>query len=159
MKKISLLFLLSLPLIASRCADHALQPVQKVEATLLGINEVPAVTTQASGKFTGTFDPNTKMLKFNLSYTGLSPVAGHIHSGAAGTNGPVVIPFLSVATSPIAYEVILTDAQVTGLQTNNLYTNLHTPMYPGGEIRAGHCAIRNWLTADRERQISYPIID
>jgi hypothetical protein len=140
MKKISLLFLLSLPLIASRCADHDLPTVQKVEATLSGTNEVPAVITQASGKFTGTFDPNTKVLKFSLNYMGLTPVAGHIHSGAAGMNGPVTIPFPSVATSPILYEVVLTDAQVTGLQTNNLYTNLHTPMYPGGEIR-GQLAI------------------
>lgn len=140
MKKISLLFILSLPLIASQCADHALQPIQKVEATLSGTNEVPAVPTQASGKFTGTFDPNTKMLKFSLSYTGLTPSAGHIHSAPAGSNGPVIIPFPSVATSPIVYEVILTDAQVTGLRTNNLYTNLHTPMYAAGEIR-GQLAI------------------
>ena len=140
MKKISLLFLLFLPLIALRCADHDLPPVQKVEATLLGTNEVPVVATQASGKFTGTFDPNTKKLKFSVNYAGLIPTAGHIHAGAAGMNRPVVIPFPSVATSPIIYEVILTDAQVTGLQTNNLYTNLHTPMHPGGEIR-GQLAI------------------
>jgi hypothetical protein len=64
--------------------------------------------------FSASFDRNTKMLKFSLSFTGLIPTAGHIHSGTAGANGPVVIPFPSVATSPIVYEVILTDAQMTG---------------------------------------------
>ncbi|TLV02482.1 CHRD domain-containing protein [Dyadobacter luticola] len=140
MKKFTLLFLFLLPLIALKCDDHDLPAIQKVETTLSGANEVPANNTQASGKFSGTFDPTTKLLKFSLTYTGLVPTAGHIHTGAAGTNGPVTIPFLSVATSPIVYEVALTDAQVTALQTGNLYTNLHTPMYPGGEIR-GQLAI------------------
>ena len=137
MRKLSLLMSLSVLLFAAQCADHPDNPLPdlKVETTLSGANENPALTTSATGKFTGTLNQQTRLLKFTLTFSSLTPSAGHIHSGAVGVNGPVIIPFPSLTTSPYSYEVVLTPAQVDLLKTNMLYTNLHTPANPGGEIR------------------------
>ena len=137
MRKLSLLISLSVLLFAAQCADHPDNPLPdlKVETTLSGANENPALTTNATGKFMGTLNQQTRLLKFTLTFSGLTPSAGHIHSGAVGVNGPVIIPFPLLATSPYSYEVVLTPAQVDLLKTNMLYTNLHTPANPGGEIR------------------------
>ena len=142
MRKLSLLMFLFVLFIAAQCADHPNNPLPdlKVETTLSGANENPPVTTNATGKFVGTLNQETRLLKFTLTFSGITPNAGHIHSGAVGVNGPVIIPFPSLATSPYSYEVVLTTAQVDLLKTNMLYTNLHTPVYPGGEIR-GQLAI------------------
>lgn len=142
MKRISLLLMLFVVLVAARCQDHENPqlPDLKVETVLSGANEVPAAPTSATGKFSGILNQQTRLLKFTINYSGLVPTAGHIHRGAAGTNGPVIIPFPSVATSPIVYEVVLTPTQLDDLKNNLLYTNLHTPAFPGGEIR-GQLAI------------------
>ena len=112
----------------------------KVTGKLSGASEVPAAKSSASGTFSGVLNPETRVLKFTLTYSGITPSAGHIHKGAAGANGPVVIPFTSVAKSPVTQEVTLTPEQLTDLKTNLLYTNLHTAAFPGGEIR-GQLAI------------------
>ena len=122
---------------AAQCADHPNTPLPdlKVEATLSGANENPPVSTNATGKFVGTLNQETRLLKFTLTFSGITPSAGHIHSGAVGVNGPIIIPFPLLTTSPYSYEVVLTTAQVDLLKTNMLYTNLHTPVNPAGEIR------------------------
>ena len=137
MKKLSFLMLLFVLFFAAQCADHPNTPLPdlKVETILSGANENPAVTTNATGKFVGTLNQETRLLKFTLTFSGITPSAGHIHSGAVGVNGPVIIPFPLLTTSPYSYEVVLTPAQVDLLKTNMLYTNLHTPANPGGEIR------------------------
>lgn len=137
MKKLSLLMVSFVLFFAAQCADHPNNqlPDLKVETTLSGANENPPLTTNATGKFVGTLNQETRLLKFTLTFSGITPNAGHIHSGAVGVNGPVIIPFPSLTTSPYSYEVVLTTAQVDLLKTNMLYTNLHTPVNPGGEIR------------------------
>ena len=137
MKQISLLMLVMVALIAAKCQDHQnpALPDLKVVTTLSGSNEVPARQTSASGSVSGTLNQNTRVLSFAVNFSGLTPVAGHIHKGAAGTNGPVIIPFHSVASSPIIHEVTLTEEQVADLKANLHYVNLHTAAYPGGEIR------------------------
>ena len=137
MKKLSFLMLLFVLFFAAQCADHPNTPLPdlKVETTLSGANENPLVSTNATGKFVGTLNQETRLLKFTLTFSGITPSAGHIHSGAVGVNGPVIIPFPLLTTSPYSYEVVLTPAQVDLLKTNMLYTNLHTPVNPAGEIR------------------------
>ncbi len=98
--------------------------------------EVPPNASTGSGRATVALDRTTRVLTWSVAYGGLTgPVTGaHIHNGAAGTNGPVVVPF-TVTPSPITGSTTLTDAQVQQLTAGTWYVNLHTAAHPGGEIR------------------------
>jgi hypothetical protein len=67
-------------------------------------------------------------------------VLAHIHQGAANTNGPVVFDKTGGAggkscTWTIPAGSRLTLAQVTALQKNGPYFEVHSTTFPGGEIR------------------------
>jgi hypothetical protein len=69
-------------------------------ATLTGGDEVPARTTQASGTATFTLNKAGTEIKYRIIVHGIENVtAAHIHTGAAGVNGPPVA-FLFGPTAP-----------------------------------------------------------
>lgn len=108
-----------------------------VTARLSGAAEAPPVSTQAEGDFEGRFDPATRVLRYKVTYKGLSgpATAAHIHGPAMpGQNAGVVIPFKSAA-SPISGEATLTEAQAADLTAGKLYVNVHTAANPDGEVR------------------------
>lgn len=113
----------------------AAAPMQ-VTGTFSGANEVPAVTTSATGNVSATYTKSTKTLTYTVTYAGLTPTAGHFHIGAPGVAGPVVITFPYLAYSPITGSTLLTQLQEDALLAGNMYANLHTSANSGGEIRA-----------------------
>jgi hypothetical protein len=109
----------------------------KLTASLSGAAEKPIPNASAAtGAFVGVVDPTTRVLSYTVTYSGLSPVAGHLHRvNAANGTGPVEIPFASL-TSPIIGTTILTTAtRVDSLLNGFYYANLHTAVFPAGEIR------------------------
>ncbi len=142
-KTASILLLLAGTLTFAACDsnDDDTPPTDPNKATFTaainGNSEVPATPSTASGTFTGTLDKTTRVLTYKVEYTGLTPMMGHLHKGAPGTNGPVVVPFDSVAvrTSPINGTATLRQGLVDSLTNGLIYVNLHTRTYPGGEIR------------------------
>lgn len=105
--------------------------------TMTGAAEVPPKTTDGKGTATASLDTATKMLTYEVDYTGLTgaATAGHFHGPAeAGANAPVVLPFAAPA-SPIKGTATLTDAQMAELMAGKWYANIHTTANPGGEIR------------------------
>jgi hypothetical protein len=64
----------------------------KLRARLVGVEEVPVVSTQASGLFEATIDSDTSV-SFKMSYEGLEggPILfAHIHLGQRNVNGGVM---------------------------------------------------------------------
>ncbi len=115
----------------------ALAQTVSYKIDLKGSNEVPANTTKGTGTADVTYDPATKLLKWKVTYSGLTGPAtmGHIHGPAEpGKNAPVVIPFAKVET-PIEGSATLTDAQAADLTAGKYYINIHTAENKGGEIR------------------------
>jgi CHRD domain/Secretion system C-terminal sorting domain len=116
----------------------------QLRGILSGRNEVPANTSTAVGTFEGIFDPYSRQIAFHLDFSGLTAdaSASHFHSAAAGTNGPVVVDFVSqgfpvgAKSGEFVKVMNLTEAQAVDLMTGNLYVNIHNPSFPGGEIRA-----------------------
>jgi hypothetical protein len=111
------------------------------KADLKSSSEVPPNSTTGTGTVTATFDPATKMLTWNGTYSGLSgdPTAAHFHGPAeAGKNAGVAI-FISTKgapfTSPFSGSATLTDAQASDLMGGLWYANIHTAANPGGEVR------------------------
>lgn len=123
-----------------------LAPPVNVSAVLDGTQHTPMINSAATGTMTGVYNPNTRVLNYTVTYQGFpagaGPTAGHIHQGLPGVNGPVVVPFAQVATSPITGTATLTQADGDKLTTNAMYVNLHTVANPNGEIR-GNITVDN----------------
>ncbi len=109
----------------------------RLKATLSGAAERPPVTTSATGTFAGIIDPTTRVLSYTVTYSGLTPVAGHLHriNNSTTGNGPVEIGFPSLASPIIGTATLTTASRVDSLLNGFYYANLHTAAFPGGEIR------------------------
>jgi opacity protein-like surface antigen len=108
-------------------------------ARLSGKSEIPKTDSKGKGKFDGTFDTQSKVLKYTLTFDGLSgpATAAHIHGPATRSQTAGVVTPLGDKNpiSPVAGSATLTDDQVKMLQSAKLYANVHTAANPGGEIR------------------------
>lgn len=114
--------------------------MEDFSGTFSGANEVPAVSTTATGTLSGTYNRNTKVLTLNMTYSGLSSAATmwHVHKGAVGVSGDPVegLDFGTLGASPFSWSDTLTTAQETDLMNDLYYVNIHTTDHPAGEIRA-----------------------
>lgn len=111
------------------------------KADLKGSTEVPPNQTAGTGSITATYDPATKQLTWNGTFSGLTgpATAAHIHGPAeAGKNAGVAV-WLSEKgkplESPFKGSATLTEAQANDLMAGLWYVNVHTAANPGGELR------------------------
>ena len=107
-------------------------------AELNGASEVPANDSAGTGSLEATYDTDTKMFTWTVTYEGLTgdATAAHFHGPAApDANAGPVVPIEGDLASPIEGSATLTDEQATQLQDGMWYFNLHTAQYPDGEIR------------------------
>lgn len=104
--------------------------------TLSGSSEVPPVSTAAKGSGT-IMVASDKSVSGSVTTSGIDGKAAHIHEGAAGANGPVIVPLTKTAdnTWSVPSGAKLTDAQYASYMAGNLYVNVHTAAHAGGEIR------------------------
>ncbi len=128
---------------------------------LHGDQQVPPVNTNAFGFVIVRLFQNgtSSAIDFRLIVCNIANVThAHIHVGAAGTNGPIVVPFFDQPSSPVSKangctqlasgirgpsDLILRPAAginswsdfVNALMSGNTYVNVHTTANPGGEIR------------------------
>ncbi|MEO6748449.1 MAG: CHRD domain-containing protein [Casimicrobiaceae bacterium] len=118
-------------------ANVTLAQSMSQEISLSGANEVPPVTTTASGTGTVTINADHTVTA-KISAKGMTATASHIHEGAMGANGPVIVPF--VKSGDNTFEAPpgskLTDEQFASYKAGKLYVNVHSAAHPGGEIRA-----------------------
>jgi hypothetical protein len=108
-------------------------------AVLSGQNEVPRAAT-LSGVAVVTLDPatNTVMYAISVQPTTETPTAAHIHRGAPGVNGPIVIDFQPTFKDGIAFGSVTADSALIAeilANPSNFYVNVHTPAFPGGAAR------------------------
>jgi hypothetical protein len=123
-------------LVAAGCAGSEWQMTGQ-QVRLWGSNEVPPANTLAYG--TGTVNIGAdRTVTVTLTVVDMAPTAAHIHEGAAGTNGPVIVPLRRISERAFvaADGAKLTDAQYKSYLDGNLYVNVHSEKYPGGEVRA-----------------------
>jgi len=110
---------------------------QGLKVNLSGDQQVPPLSTSASGNGTITVSPD-KSVSGSITVSGKDATAAHIHEGAAGKTGPVIIPLSkgSDDTWSVPAGAKLTDAQYKSYLAGDLYVNVHSAAHKGGEIRA-----------------------
>lgn len=114
-------------------------------AFLTGAQEVPSRATPAFGNGTVVLNAARTQITLNLTFSGLlTPFSiAHIHEAPFGVNGPVRFDFGSQVvlgaggTSGVLTNAVfnINEVQATALLAGNMYFNVHTQGFPGGEIR------------------------
>ena len=141
----------------------SLAPAKKTfVATLVGTSEVPAVSTTSAGKMTLVQEDTVNIL-YTLETTAPtdSVTMAHIHAGAAGVNGPIMVWFFPTEASRAPGPGTGTAARVNGIlrvgritragtsfvapftwdslvvrmNAGTAYANIHSRQFPGGVIR------------------------
>jgi len=107
-----------------------------ISVSLTGTEEVPPVTTEGTGS--GSFRiAEDGTITGSVTTKGVPGTAAHIHQGAKGKNGPVIVPLTKNGdTYSVPAGRKLTDAQMKALKEGGLYVNVHTAKHKGGEVRA-----------------------
>ena len=106
-----------------------------VEVVLSGREEVPPVVTRAAGKGNITIGDD-KAVSGSVTTTGVVGTAAHIHQGAPGKNGPVIVPLTKNGnTYTVPAGTKLTDDQYKAYKAGELYVNVHSIANKDGEIR------------------------
>jgi len=159
-------------LVALSLAATASAQQRTFTAQMTGAEEVPANASPATGQATYTLSADGKTLHFKLTVSNITnPFMAHIHLGAKGTNGPIVLPLYSAAPggglkNGTLVEGDATAAQLTGslagksmadlvaaMEAGNTYSNVHTndgkdPAGTGpGDLSAGEIRGQNVVAA------------
>ena len=116
------------------CAYDGTQSASTINLT--GVQEVPSVTTEASGS--GQIKVQSdRSVSGSVTISGMTATAAHIHEAPPGKAGPVIIPLTKTSddTWSVPADAKLTAPQYTAYLAGNLYVNVHSAAHPGGEIR------------------------
>lgn len=108
---------------------------------LTGAQCVPAVDTTGSGTADLIYDPATRVVTWNIAYSGLSSPStmAHFHGPAKqGQNASPVIWLSkqgSTPANPLTGSATLTPEQAKQFSAGEWYVNIHSQSHPAGEIR------------------------
>ena len=123
---------------------------QSYSAILSGANEPGGGDTDGTGFAVVTIDGTT--LRYSVFAQNINaPTASHIHAGAAGTNGSVVVPFTVGTLSNGATTITAQLASDINANPAGFYVNVHTSDFPNGAIRgqlaraAGDGTLVSWF--------------
>ncbi len=141
--------------VSSDAASTTAAPQQQAFfAVLTGAQQVPAVQSNGVAVAAFVVSQDRSSIEFYVAAKNLSSniTQAHIHLGAAGANGPVVV-FLVRPTSvsgqafvtvgkftpadqvgPLAGQTTF-DQLLKALGSGNAYVNIHTVNFPAGEVR------------------------
>ena len=105
--------------------------------TLSGDQETTPTGSSATGLGTLIVDPVTRAVSGSFTVTGTTATMGHIHSGAAGTNGPIIVPMTMTGMNMFSVPAgaVFTADQFRAFKQGGLYFNAHSAVFPSGEIR------------------------
>jgi hypothetical protein len=119
----------------------ALATIINLTASLDGLQEVPVVVTTGTGSAVLTFDDVSKLLSWNISFSGLigTTTNAHFHGpAAAGVSAGVRLGLsvpLGVTFGNIVGSATLSAPNEAELLAGLWYINIHSTFKGGGEIR------------------------
>lgn len=147
--KTTFLILLAVLVLAGCKKDETEEPVsliKKVNITLSGAQEVPAVTTTGTGTAEISYDPTMKMITYKITWQLGSAAATtsnmHFHGSDTGSDtvsSGVAIGITGFATGSSGtlsgMTIALTSAQEAQLLAGKWYVNIHSSTVGSGELR------------------------
>ena len=106
-----------------------------IAVKLSGTEEVPPLSVPGTG--TGSFRvASDGTITGSITTKDVQGTMAHIHRGAKGQNGPIVVPLdKNGDTYTVPAGRKLTPQQMDDLKAGNLYVNVHTNRNKGGEVR------------------------
>jgi hypothetical protein len=117
-------------------------PVATLKTSLRASQERPkpkGKTRRARGTFSATITKqgSSAVLTWRLTFSRLTgkAFAAHIHSGARGKPGPVIVPLCTPCRTGARGRVTVDASVLNALQSGRTYVNVHTTKNPAGEIR------------------------
>jgi hypothetical protein len=118
-------------------AGAASAATQSFTAVLSGANEVSGGVAGLTGTATLTVDTTTGVVCARVTSNVTGAVAMHIHKGASGVNGAVVVPLDVKSINGASICKTATPALAAAIAANaaGYYLNIHTPAAPGGALR------------------------
>lgn len=153
-------------LIAGSLSVAIAAKMDRIMERLTGYEEVPAVSTTGTARFTAKVIPHAPEIDYQLSYRDLQGdiLQSHIHFGQMGVNGGISV-FLCTNLGngpagtqpcpppPATITGVITPDNVIGptgqgiapgefaellqaMQNGKTYVNVHSSVWPGGEIRS-----------------------
>ena len=116
------------------CATPALAVTHLFVTDLTGAQT--GSTSPAKGSGTLSFDDVTNQLDWNINFAGLTgtQTAAHFH-GPAGLGENAGVQITLPLGSPLVGFAVLSDTQETQLLSELWYLNIHSSLFPAGEIR------------------------
>ena len=111
----------------------------KFISRLSGEAEIPTGDPNANG--TASIKTRGSEVCYDLRWSGVEATASHIHRGAAGKNGDIVVDFFaedSALAGNSKSGCVQADAEVVAAIASkpaNYYVNVHSADFPKGEIR------------------------
>jgi len=117
-------------------------PAATVKTSLRASQERPkpkGSVRRARGAFTVTItrQGSSAVLVWQLTFSRLTgkAFAAHIHSGARGKPGPVIVPLCAPCRTGARGRATVNASVLKALQSGRTYVNVHTAKNPAGEIR------------------------
>ncbi len=106
-----------------------------IKVSLTGAEEVPPLKVPGSGS--GSFRvAEDGTISGSVTTKDVAGTMAHIHRGAKGANGPVIVPLdKNGDTYSVPAGRKLTPQQIEDLKAGRLYVNVHTTRNKGGEVR------------------------
>jgi hypothetical protein len=120
-------------------------PLPALQAELSGSNENPAADPDGNGRSAVRLDVEQTQVCYELTVANIgTPTAAHIHRGASGVNGPIVVPFTTPASGSSSGCATVTPELFNEIAANpaNFYVNVHNAEFPGGVVRGQLSAAR-----------------
>ena len=122
--------------------------VATVKTTLRASQERPkpkGKVAKAKGTFTATVtrSGSSGLIVWKLTFGKLTgkAVAAHIHSGARGKAGAVIVPLCAPCKSGRTGRATVSASVLNALESGRTYVNVHTLRNPAGEIRGQLAAV------------------
>jgi hypothetical protein len=128
-------------ILALAIASTASAGGRPLSADLSGSNEVPPVSTgdpDGTGTANLTLNQGQEEICLEVEVQNIStPILQHIHRGAAGTNGPIVVDFTQLLSQGGDGCVSASRDLVKEIRQNpeGFYFNVHTGDFLGGAVR------------------------
>jgi parallel beta-helix repeat protein len=120
--------------VTRRCGRTTSPPAETFTFPLSGEQTNPPTGSSATGVCTGVLDATETEFQLLCTHNVAETTAAHIHRGAVGVNGPVVFD-LGSPESPIGATWNPSPSDVAALRAQELYVNVHSSAFRGGEIR------------------------